>query len=251
MANVKHDLLPPGEMHVIHNYEYADETQLLAAVGFTIDDLYKIAFVVATDELWILIDESTPTWKLLSSSPAALGLPFSNYSAIVDPAVSNDDTQGYEAGSLWVNQVDGRTWSCTDATTGAAVWVPVGTGGADVEWVISTSDATPVEMWVDDDIGERLLIANNSSVSFTIHISAIDTVSGDTGNWKFEGAIKNIGGTISTSVIAEFLLYRDDVTWIVVVSGDDGNDALIITVTGDATNQVNWVAKANIAESIF
>ena len=39
-----------------------------------------------------------------------------------DPGVSNDNTQGYAAGSLWVNTTTGWTWVCRDASTGAAVW---------------------------------------------------------------------------------------------------------------------------------
>ncbi|MGZ3931021.1 MAG: hypothetical protein ACXVP0_06535 [Bacteroidia bacterium] len=45
-----------------------------------------------------------------------------NFSATVDPAVTDDNTAGYSAGSEWVNTVNKKAFVCLDATTGAAVW---------------------------------------------------------------------------------------------------------------------------------
>ena len=42
--------------------------------------------------------------------------------AVVDPAVSNDNTQGYAVGSWWLNTTEDALWICADAATGAAVW---------------------------------------------------------------------------------------------------------------------------------
>lgn len=52
-----------------------------------------------------------------------------NNSALVAPAVSNDDTQGYEVQSRWTDTVLGKEYVCVDATTGAAVWVETTGGG--------------------------------------------------------------------------------------------------------------------------
>lgn len=56
-------------------------------------------------------------------------LPFSKVDATVSPGVSNDNTEGYEEGSLWVNVTDDEVWTCVDNSTGAAVWVQQGGGG--------------------------------------------------------------------------------------------------------------------------
>lgn len=45
-----------------------------------------------------------------------------NYSATVDPAASNDDTENYEVGSLWINTTSDTLFYCADNSTGAAVW---------------------------------------------------------------------------------------------------------------------------------
>ena len=46
----------------------------------------------------------------------------SNYSAVVDPTVDDDENDDYEVGSLWFNIATQRVFTCTDASAGAAVW---------------------------------------------------------------------------------------------------------------------------------
>lgn len=46
-----------------------------------------------------------------------------NYSANNDPAATNDSSQGYAAGSTWINVASGAAWQCSNATPGAAVWM--------------------------------------------------------------------------------------------------------------------------------
>jgi hypothetical protein len=46
-----------------------------------------------------------------------------NLAATADPTASNDNTQDYGPGSLWLNTTSNRAWLCESASTGAAVWV--------------------------------------------------------------------------------------------------------------------------------
>lgn len=46
----------------------------------------------------------------------------SNFSAIVDPTITDDHSLGYNPGSRWVNTVQRNMFECVDATPGAAVW---------------------------------------------------------------------------------------------------------------------------------
>lgn len=48
--------------------------------------------------------------------------PASNWTAIVDPTVSNDQTAGYDKGSRWLNTVTNTFFICLSGATGAAVW---------------------------------------------------------------------------------------------------------------------------------
>lgn len=61
-----------------------------------------------------------------------------NLAATTDPGVSNDNTEGYHAGSQWFNTSAGRMWMCTDATLGAAVWKHMAFG--DAPWGPSDPD---------------------------------------------------------------------------------------------------------------
>lgn len=46
--------------------------------------------------------------------------------AASDPTASNDSTQGYAAGSRWINTTTSLIWVCLSASVGAAVWLPAG-----------------------------------------------------------------------------------------------------------------------------
>jgi hypothetical protein len=46
-----------------------------------------------------------------------------------DPTVSDDDTEGFVAGNLWLNTSDGGVFVLVDASTGAADWDEFGSGG--------------------------------------------------------------------------------------------------------------------------
>lgn len=50
-------------------------------------------------------------------------LPQNNWQATTNPTTSNDQTQGFVAGSRWYNTSTGDLFICTSAATGAAVWV--------------------------------------------------------------------------------------------------------------------------------
>lgn len=50
-------------------------------------------------------------------------LPQNNWQATANPTTSNDQTQGYVAGSRWYNTSTGDLFILTDPATGAAVWV--------------------------------------------------------------------------------------------------------------------------------
>ncbi len=53
----------------------------------------------------------------------------STFNQIVDPVVTNDNTQDYGVGSSWFNTATGIEWHCVSAGTGAAVWVPAVSAG--------------------------------------------------------------------------------------------------------------------------
>ena len=68
------------------------------------------------------------------------------YNATANPGVTNDVSEGYEIGSLWVNVSTDAVYICADATDGAAVWTlvgaPGGSGPLGATYVTLSTDAT-------------------------------------------------------------------------------------------------------------
>jgi len=56
-----------------------------------------------------------------------------NTTATTDPGAGNDNSQGYFAGSLWVNTTNGRVWIAQSVATGAAAWALAVVPGSGVE----------------------------------------------------------------------------------------------------------------------
>lgn len=59
---------------------------------------------------------------LIRTGATAYGILQHNLSAGTAPAASNDTTQGYAVGSLWVDTTNGNSYICLDATAANAVW---------------------------------------------------------------------------------------------------------------------------------
>jgi hypothetical protein len=75
------------------------------------------------------VDVIQPAFTDLSGSLASSQLPAGvllTYVATSDPGAANDNTQGYAAGSPGINTGTGRAFICRSASTGAAVWEPLG-----------------------------------------------------------------------------------------------------------------------------
>jgi hypothetical protein len=56
--------------------------------------------------------------------------PLDNLDGAGAPAVTDDETQGYEAGSVWIDVVADKAYVCVDASAGAAVWTETTAGAA-------------------------------------------------------------------------------------------------------------------------
>lgn len=45
-----------------------------------------------------------------------------NFSSTVNPTTSNDNTEGYSVGSIWLNTTSNISFQCMDATINNAIW---------------------------------------------------------------------------------------------------------------------------------
>jgi hypothetical protein len=99
-----------------------------------------------------------------------------NYTAAVDPAVGNDNTQDYAVGSLWINTTasPNRAWICAGSSTGAAVWLQI-------------------------SIGALIATANSASIA-GLTLSGLITRSSATGVTAFSGG----GQSSATALTTDF-----------------------------------------------
>jgi hypothetical protein len=85
-------------------------------------------------------------------SPAVVGtnslvfMPYNNailnnFSATAAPTTSDDNSKGYSVGSMWINTTGSTIYTCTNNSTGAAVWSQGG-GGGSTDYMVGNLTAT-------------------------------------------------------------------------------------------------------------
>lgn len=79
-------------------------------------------------------------WQETSTRPQRVTMPFSNLAAAAAPTVNDDSGDGYEVGSLWVDTTNDKTYLCTDASSGAAVWKETSNAGGQIATGTYTGD---------------------------------------------------------------------------------------------------------------
>jgi len=113
----------------------------------------------------------------------------------------------------------------------------------------STTDATPSELFLTGAAG-RCTIATDTTWAFTITVVARRTdADNESAAYKFEGCIDNNAGTTAlVGSVTKTVLAEDTVAWDANVTADNTNDALVVTVTGEAGKTIYWVAKIELVE---
>ena len=117
-----------------------------------------------------------------------------------NPTVTNDDTEGFTRGCLWVNGATDDVYICADNATGAAVWAQINGGGGgggfdvtdgtDTETVSTLLEFNGSDFQVDDNAGTpRVNFIGTAAANINVEeagtpvvtsISAINFVSGAT-----------------------------------------------------------------------
>lgn len=116
-----------------------------------------------------------------------------------------------------------------------------------------TTDATATHLTLGgaaESTGTRLVIPTDTTWLFSALIVARRTdADGESAAYRVEGCIDNNAGTtalVGTPVVT--VLSEDTATWDVAASANDTNDALRLTVTGEAAKTINWVARVELVE---
>lgn len=61
-----------GEIHKVHNWEYPNATLRLAATGFVVEDIGKVAWQKDNDSFWFLKSNSPVVWQSFANDPSII-----------------------------------------------------------------------------------------------------------------------------------------------------------------------------------
>jgi len=122
-----------------------------------------------------------------------------------------------------------------------------------------TTDATATVITSDGGAASgvnQVILPNNSAYYFRGEIIAGVTGAGDTKGWYVEGVIKRGAGVGTTALVGTptvSSLYADvgAATWAVTATADTTNGGLAITVTGQASTTIRWVAQIRTTEMTY
>jgi hypothetical protein len=170
--------------------------------------------------------------------------------------------------SALVSSVLGGQRGTTRAIVGNAVIPahasPFGAGSGLIQSAIlllgrQTTDATATVITSDANAAaatNQVALPINSAYFFKGEVIAGVTAAGDTKGWSIEGVIKRATTAASTALVGTptvTSLYGDAgaSTWSVAVTADTTNAALKITVTGQASTTIRWVAQIRTTEMTY
>ena len=136
-------------------------------------------------------------------------------------------------------------------------------------WEYTTGGSAMILKLDGGSVGSRLTIPPTSIVAFKGHLiahqlSGASGSPGDNATWYFNGTISNVAGT---TALVDSVLYQDGTgawgasaqrsqvanasTWLVSVAADNVNDALEITVTGQANKNIAWLCSIELTEILL
>jgi hypothetical protein len=123
------------------------------------------------------------------------------------------------------------------------------------EYIFRGQSATqfPMEIFLDG-VSQRLTLTNNSAMTFTAMAIARRTdVVGDYGAFRVTGLIKQDVGTSTCQIIgltSTEVITRTQTTLDLTISADTTNGSLMVSVTGAANQEYNWVVRVSTVEEI-
>lgn len=133
-----------------------------------------------------------------SLGDVAANLAFTNnFAATTNPGTGNDTSQGYTAGSVWINTLTSEAFLCTSNAVGAAVWELMTTGSGTPGQVVAPAAATPTGN------GSAALVKGGAGGSTSGNGGAATVSGGDAAAGNGNGGDLNlIGGAKNGSGVA-------------------------------------------------
>jgi hypothetical protein len=116
-----------------------------------------------------------------------------------------------------------------------------------------TTDATATVLTTDNTTAastNQIVAASDTCITFDGTITAMQNGAQAYASWKVEGLLVNDGGTTTLVNSATTVISNAD-SWGMALSADNTNNALAITVTGEASHNIRWVANIRTTEVTY
>ena len=116
-----------------------------------------------------------------------------------------------------------------------------------------TTDATATVLTTNNSTAastNQIVAASDTCITFDGTITAMQNGAQAYASWKIEGLLVNDGGTTTLANSATTVISNSS-SWGMALSADTGNNALAITVTGEASHNIRWVANIRTTEVTY
>lgn len=116
-----------------------------------------------------------------------------------------------------------------------------------------TTDATATVLTTNNSTAatdNQIVAASDTCIAFHGTLVAMQNGAQSFAGFRLEGLLVNDGGTttLPSGVVNTF---QNSSSWTVALSADDTNEALAITVTGEASHNIRWVANISTSEVTY
>lgn len=203
---------------------------------------------------------AAPTFRSLVYNDLPLKLYAENPSSPIAPTATGSNARAFGSGAS-ASAVGGQAfgdgasatiWGSTTFANGKFATAGDAQHGTYILRNVTTS-ATVTELFLDGaSATQRMILPNNSVFTFSILIAArrTDAVGGGA-SYRIEGGIRKDATAASTTFIgtpSRSILGETNVPWDATVAVDTTNGALKVSVTGEASKTIRWVAVVNTCE---
>jgi len=233
-------------VHRIHRWEYADETDRLAAAGFTAQDVKKLALQLDNKSFWLLTDDSPVTWTQMGGYDLSAYVTTGSFAETVQDtvnsllAVSAPLTKSYDDGgnslalgfdlanSAFLEAVRDAVGSLLVAGSNVTVTV---NDGADTITISSSSATTNEE--IDDRVDALVQVTGPITKTYNDGSNTL-TFGFDVTNSTFLEAVRDAVGALLVEGTNVTLTVNDGADTI-TISASAGGSGL---PSGGSTGQV-------------
>lgn len=116
-----------------------------------------------------------------------------------------------------------------------------------------TTDATATVLTTNNGStgsNNQIVAASDTCITFDGTITAMQNGAQAYASWRIEGLLVNDGGTTTLANSATTVISNSS-SWGMALSADNTNNALAITVTGEASHNIRWVANIRTTEVTY